>query len=244
MCLPASCILTQGPRALVHQPKEFPVTPFLIRRYISDNDDVYLPEGPVAQSQGADLADWLLQQPPDPVFHAVTRVNIYEDVALPTGEPDASQSLSFDLKGLAACLETLPLHQVLRLPPTLWTERRESITAQIPLESSFPENLLAREVLKIPREESHPAELGKIVERSVERVRPTVLPASQEVAAEVQSSVDASTKMKLLLTTDDNESQLDMLLEMSAGPRTAGSGATRGPSAPKDQSLEDWLESL
>ena len=204
---------------------------------------VYLAQSPVAQSRGADLADWLLQHPaPDPVYHAITRLNMYEDVTLPTGESDAFQSLSFNLKGLAACLETLPSHQVLRLPPPLWTGRRESPTSQVPLESSFPDSFVINDDSSIGREASSAAEFKKSFERGPERKKPSSLPTPGEIVG------DASAKTKPIVAPEDlqEESQLDMLLEMSPGPRgTAGMDATVEALGPgENQSLEDWLESL
>ncbi|KAL4440645.1 hypothetical protein ABPG77_000354 [Micractinium sp. CCAP 211/92] len=94
-------------------------------RDLGTNEDRYFDEeaaaataaalGPVQQSQGADLAQLLAQAEPfDRGFYHRARVNLAQELGLPP-EPAGGgfQGLTFDLKGLAACLELLPRNQVL-----------------------------------------------------------------------------------------------------------------------------------
>jgi hypothetical protein len=87
------------------------------RHRYEEEDEGGPQEGPVRKSQGADLAELLAQAGAyDAAFHARQRVSLVEEYGLPPAGAEPYQGLSFDLKGLAACLAALPLHQVLDLP--------------------------------------------------------------------------------------------------------------------------------
>ncbi|GAB4820860.1 hypothetical protein N2152v2_007906 [Parachlorella kessleri] len=87
---------------------------------LGSNQDRYLePEvdehaGPVRKSQGADLAQLLEgAEAYDAGYYHRSRVNLLQEFGLPPADALSYQGLSFDLKGLAACLSLLPRNEVL-----------------------------------------------------------------------------------------------------------------------------------
>jgi hypothetical protein len=209
----------------------------LSHRYEDEVDENQLAEGPVRRSQGADLAEWASQHPPqDPLFFARQRVNLNQDVGLPPAEPDAFQGLSFDLQGLADCLRALPLGDVLKFPPGLVGEERDGGGDGSRLESDCVDRKSAAAALE-KREEAKPAAAAAAVPP------PPAAPSLPKPAPAPPKHAPAAHPPP----AEDEDAELEALLGLgpAAAAPTAAAAAKR-PSAPSGQgdSLEAWLDTL
>ena len=139
----------------------------MICRYDDEEDNTQLSEGSIARSQGADLAVWLEQNvAQDPTFFTRQSLNLNEEIGLPPAEGDTFQGLSFDLKGLGACLAQLPLHEVLKLPPSM-VGAAERLTT-----SESLEDLIKTTSGQQTNQEVDTTVLSSVPEESISRVLP------------------------------------------------------------------------
>lgn len=223
-------------------------------RYYSDDEVDQSTEGPVRQSEGADLADWLDQYPPqDPLFHARQRVNLHQDVGLPPAELDKFQGLSFDLKGLAECLRRLPLNEALKLPPPI-DENGNTRVFAAEENPKVEEDSDADVINTLSRRDSTVGLEGEraVVEKVVEAQPPLPLPTTTATptAKEPFSSVEVTDevhKMNIHATEDDVDDELDALLELGGVIKNSGPVPSTGQgsqSEKKEDSLEAWLDTL
>jgi hypothetical protein len=229
-----------------------------IYRYYSEDELDQPSEGPVRQSQGADLAEWLDQFPPqDPLFHARQRVNLHQEVGLPPAELDTFQGLSFDLKGLAECLSRLPLHEVLKLPPSIVENGNTRVFAAEENPTEIEKHSDADDIATLPRRDSNSTSEGEktVVEQTVGTQPP--LPPPMMISAPTSKQPSSSLKvtdklqeMNIHATEDDLDDELDALLglreaakvEKHSGPASfTGQGSKPGK---EEDSLEAWLDTL
>ena len=220
------------------------------------------------RSQGDDLAEWLHNFPSqDPTFFARQRVNLHQEVGLPPAEPDTFQGLSFDLEGLAAYLDTLPLHQVLKLPPP--SDDNDSDTdggggdddddavlcrvvetvEKLNLEEEGKEENAhhAREAPPVEDAALHNESLDDVVQPPLPSLSSPLPPPRIHTKPQVMGVDD-----------DEDDDELDALLGLGiAGPslttdtkvppttkNTASTGEGGMHVAKETQSLEDWLDTL
>lgn len=210
------------------------------RRYDDGEDGNQLAEGPVRRSQGADLAEWAEQHPPqDPLFFARQRVNLNQDVGLPPAEPDAFQGLSFDLQGLATCLQALPLSEVLRLPPGLAGEEFNG-TDGSRLEAT-DERKLSEDGEK---EQATPA-AAEAVARAPAPPAPPPAPAPPPKPAPVPPPAPAAPPPAVPAHVDE-DAELEALLGLGPAAPTPTATEARQPSAKAGggDDLEAWLDTL
>jgi hypothetical protein len=223
-------------------------------RYDSEDDLENPLEGPVRQSQGADLAEWLDQFPPqDPLFHARQRVNLHEEVGLPPAQLDTFQGLSFDLKGLAECLSRLPLHEVLKVPPPVDENGNKVIDVEEKeisrIEEDIGDNLPSNDDVRLRTS-------VQLLEKVVVKQQAPLPPPSTTAATTIEepsTSVkirDTLHKMNINASVDDVDDELDALLGLgvtAAVPKHSGATfITPQGNKPEDKedSLEAWLDNL
>jgi hypothetical protein len=215
---------------------------FLSYRYDDSDDALEHPSIATRHSQGADISDWLQQHPPqDPMYHTRQRVNLFRDVGLPPAEADSLQGLSFDLEGLAACLESIPLYHVLRLPKELYGEHDGDTHVKGEENESDVEEI------------ETPANVAASLEKVAIEEKPQPILASISVSEKPQKPPipppKASTKddndITSIVAEDDDE--LDMLLGMKAKEIENSAAVAAAPSkdsADAGTSLEEWLDGL
>lgn len=221
-------------------------------------------EGPVARSQGADLAAWLEQNvAQDPTFFTRQRINLNEEVGLPPAEADSFQGLSFDLKALAACLASLPLHEVLRLPPSMVTpldprkvEEERSGEAGIAIENITESSNTLQTAPHVITQETTPLVEERKKVQSKEITTPSVSAIEKAVAmppvtlGNDMKSIQKHKESSAVLDSGDDDAELDALLGLGGGPSAlAGPSAVGGAQgnykpAGKEDDLEAWLDAL
>jgi hypothetical protein len=207
-------------------------------------------DGPVRKSQGADLAELLAQSGSyDARFYAHQRVSLVEQTGLPPPDAAGYPGLTFDLKGLEACLAALPLHQVLRLGAPVDVDadaqRREPVEQAEPALQVASQQKPARGA----GHPQHPAALSAPVAAS---------PSGDQLDGLLAEPVAAQRGLPATPATEDSgggrgvdavddDLELDRLLGLArptaakAPPQdeAAGSG-----DAFKGESLEEWLDAL
>lgn len=205
----------------------------------------------MVKSQGADYATWLTQNPrPDTAFHTRQRMNLNELVRLPPADGKTFQGLSFDLKGLATCLELLPLCKVLNLPASAGTnagqrdneDQAQSVQSGDGDVLSNIEEKRAEGAAAEPREAEVPANAPAV-------------PASTAAQKPLHQALggiygDRNAQMIGRTAAIDEEDDLDELLGLSKGTvAAAAAGRQQVASAANidagtEDSLEDWLDKL